>query len=222
MGTNISRERRQNAPPPVSAPSAKTAEAVWVLVKPFLEADLAALCSRGSDRTAAELTAKQALVGVLDEAVVAGRDRHRWTINRAFDAVAKIWSPTFRQSGVQKSRDMLEDTVKAARRELAAAGVNFDNLWLKVLRDGLPGVYRTRVVGGHDHARGRSVTLASRRERAAYEDLLAAEHATGKGYRRPAEPRRLLLARRHSPTTRVARRVAGEAQYNVAEIGEKS
>src|SRR5215467_8562075 len=62
VGTNISRAERQAAPPPIGAPSAKTAEAVWALVKPVLDVDLANLCSRGLDRAKAELTAKQALV----------------------------------------------------------------------------------------------------------------------------------------------------------------
>src|SRR5262245_37497730 len=135
VGTNIGRAERRAAPPPVGAPSPVTAEAVWALVNPVLDVDLADLCGRGPDRAAAELTAKQALVVGLDAAVVAGRDRQRWTINRAFDALAKVWSPTFRGARATRSWDMSAETVKTDRRELTAAGGKFDVLWLRVLRD---------------------------------------------------------------------------------------
>jgi hypothetical protein len=222
MSTNIDNEKRQAAPPPVGAPSAATAEAVWALVKPVLDVDLAKLCGPGPDLAAAELTAKQALVVGLEAAVVAGRDRERWTINWAFDALAKVWSPTFRKARTRKSRDMRRETVKTARRELSAAGVKFDELWLRVLREGLPGIYRAQLIGGRDHAQGRRVVLASNRDRATYEQLIASERLARKGYRRPPERRRLLLAPQQGPTARVARKVAGESEYNLAEIGEKS
>jgi hypothetical protein len=222
VSTNITRVERQAAPPPVGAPTAGTAEAVWTLVEPVLDVDLTNLTTRGPNRAAAELTAKQALVVGLEAAVVAGRDRQRWTINRAFDALAKVWSPTFREARATRSWDMSAETVKTARRELTAAGVKFDVLWLRVLRDGLPGVYRTRVLGGKEHTRGRRVTLARRRDRAAYERLIAAERDTGKGYRRPAERRQLLLARQQAPRVPIARKIAGDAEYNVAKAGEKS
>jgi hypothetical protein len=222
MSTNIDNEKRQAAPPPVGAPSAATAEAVWALVKPVLDVDLAKLCGPGPDLAAAELTAKQALVVGLEAAVVAGRDRERWTINRAFDALAKVWSPTFRKAGTRKSRDMRRETVKTARRELSTAGVKFDELWLGVLREGLPGIYRAQLIGGRDHAQGRRVVLAPNRDRATYEQLIASERLARKGYRRRPERRRLLLAQHQTPTARVARKVAGESEYNVAEIGEKS
>jgi len=222
MSTNIDNRKRQTAPPPVGAPSTATAEAVWALVKPDLDVDLAKLCGPGPDRAAAELTAKLALVVGLEAAVVAGRDRQRWTINRAFDKLAKVWSPTFRKAGTRKSRDMRTETVKTARRELSAAGVKFDELWLRVLRDGLPGVYESQLIGGRDHAQGRRVVLAPNRKRAAYEQLIASECLARNGYRRPPGRRRLLLAQNPTPTARVARKVAGETEYNVAEVGEKS
>jgi hypothetical protein len=66
------------------------------------------------------------------------------------------------------------------------------------------------------------VTLALRRDRAAYERLIASERAIASGYRRPPERRRLLLAHERMPSLRTARKTAGEAQYNVSEVGEKS
>ena len=117
MKTNLSIKDYREAVklPPIGAPTAATASAVWALVGPVLTQ--AKLGVRGrvpltldeiatsllprlaeDEKAMAKTTAQKALVVALDAVIVAGRDRRVLTVNMVADALARRWSPTFRNA----------------------------------------------------------------------------------------------------------------------------
>ena len=212
---------------PCGAPEPITASDVWQLLQPPREErdgslELADLCTpllrqlSGAEREVAETTAKQALVVVLDAAVRAGRDRRPLYSIAIFDALAERWSPTYRAARpARRSNDMLEATLKLAKRELVERGVNRKALW-RFIRDGVQGLFEAHRIGGRGHTRGRSVGLTPRhtvfRE---FERLVD----TDKSYRRPQEEKHLLLAHEPTPPLRIAKKVAGQREHDIIEVG---
>lgn len=79
------------------------------------------------------LTAKRALVVVLNEFVTAARRHRMVTLNHVFDALAARWSPTYRdvieEGRASQVRDMRRETAIASRRDLVRSGVRLDAIW---------------------------------------------------------------------------------------------
>jgi hypothetical protein len=215
--------RKAMADAPRGVPEASTVDAIWKLLQPARPGlNVTVLCSSVArrlpdvEREAAETTVKQALVVALDAAVRAGRDRDLFYFNSVFEALAQRWSLTYRNAcPARRSHDMLEGTLKAAQRDLVVRGIDRDALW-RVVRDGIPGLYSTRLVGGRGHIRGRSVSLKRRDTLwSEYHRLLLGDRS----YRRPPQRKRLLLAQQPTAPLRIAQKVAGERAHDVIPVG---
>src|SRR5207245_2707305 len=151
--------RKAAEAPPSGAPEPRTADAGWKLLQRSAAGrerplDLAALCTplmrqlSQAEREGAEMTTRQAVIVAVDVAIGAGRDRRLLYSNALFEALAERWSPAFRDARpASKSYDMLEETVRRAKRDLIERGINRKALW-RLIRDGVPGLFTTRLVGG--------------------------------------------------------------------------
>jgi len=192
-------------------PSAETSEAVWELLSPSL-----GVCA--SDLSLDETTAKQALVVVLDCALLAGRNGSMFTVNAAFDALATRWSPTFRraldQGPARCSYDMRPRTVRTARRDLMIAGIRMQGLWETARSKKNPLYVAHRIP-----KQGYQIRLSEASEIYSRFDRLVAEDS---GYRRPITGVRVLLRDERTPDRALRQDVAGEQPYNVVKLGSRS
>src|SRR5262249_10233043 len=152
--------------PPAGAPTEPTAKFVWKVVGPVLRQskltdpavglvpvaleDISTPLLRRltpSEQEHAKLTSMRALVVAIDAVIVAGRDSKTLTRNVVADALARRWSPTFRaQPAARTLYDVDTELVPAIRREMLEAGVDLNRIW-RAIRDGVPGLYTTRVLG---------------------------------------------------------------------------
>jgi len=231
---NARRRPRHSGPPtlaayraaaavtPVGAPSETTARAVWNIVSAALPGAPAKIATHHLPRLTepeaghAELTAMKALVVAIDTCICAGRDRRNLYINTVFDAIARIWSPTFRATNGATTWEKTEPTVVDARRELLAAGITFDEVW-RAVRSGLPDLYTTRGIGGSRHRRGARVNVHTRSDLfRAYTAIMRDERQ----YQRPRPKLRLLRADQQTPSLKVAKKTIGERDYDVMYVGE--
>jgi hypothetical protein len=167
-------ESFREAEPPEGAPSVETARPVWEFVSVRLPSvplpsgvrpreleDISSSVLRfaiGSTRAAVADTAKQALTAALDVFICAGRDGNPVYINSVFQALARRWSPLFRGTPGGSMWNKKPETLTSARTEMLDAGVDLAKVWTAVC-DGIEGLYSVSMIGGPDHARGRSVDL---------------------------------------------------------------
>src|SRR5215831_18641127 len=139
MKTNLKLEHCREAmkTPPVGAPAASTAKAVWEVVGPALRqskltdpavesipVELEDICSSllrrftPPEQEDVKLIAMRALVVAIDAVIVAGLDRKTLTRNVLADALARRWSPTFRAQLSRTLYDVDTELVPVIRREL--------------------------------------------------------------------------------------------------------
>jgi len=221
MRTNIGSDEYRPAQP-VGAPSVTTADAAWGLLGGLELAEIMpAYISRKNFPAAllpgAKLTAKQALVVALDTAMVSARDHRLLYATTVFDALARIWSATFRNAKPASTIwDMAKDTVDNVRRELLLCGVDIDRLWSAVAKE-VPGLYTIRKRGNQDFARGRRV----RRARGAAKTWRGIIAGDGE-YQSPRPRVRLLRADQKVPALKIDQSVAAERVYDRMEIGDRS
>jgi hypothetical protein len=169
----------------------------------------------GSTRTAVEDAARQALTVALDVFICAGRDGKPVYINSVFQALARRWSPLFRGTPGRSVWNKKPETLTRARTAMLDAGVDLAKIWTAVC-DGVEGLYTVAMIGGAEHARGRSVNLIGGPLLEALEQLILADL----NYKRPAGRRRVLLADAPTPTRLIDRETVCEADYDVVTIGE--
>jgi hypothetical protein len=223
-------ESFREARPPEGAPTVETARAVWELVsiglptvslpsgaRPREVADLASSVLRfaiGSMRPAVEDTAKQALTVALDVFVCAGHEGKPVYINSVFQALARRWSPLFRETPGRTVWNKKPETLTRARTEMLDAGVDLTKLWT-ALCDGVEGLYTVSIIGGLGHARGKSVDLIDGMALEVFEKLILADL----NYKRPAGRSRVLLAAAPPPPRVIDHETICEKDYDVAAIG---
>jgi hypothetical protein len=238
MKTNLKLEHCREAmkTPPVGAPAEPTAKAVWDVVGPvlrqsdpavgFVPVELEDICSSllrrftPPEQEDVKLTAIRALVVAIDAVIGASLDRKTLTRNVVADALARRWSPAFRtQPAARTLYDLDMELVPTIRREMLEAGVDLNRMWL-VVRDGVPGLFATHVLGGAGHAGGRAVKLARRRS-PVYQQYTRAR-LNDRDYHRPRTRERLLLADAPTPPLKISKRVAGGTPYDVMPVAERT
>jgi hypothetical protein len=211
-------------------PTASAAEKVWQLLSPH-GLDLKTLTlpfAKGAEpdeRAELELTAKQALVVVLDCALRAGRRGGQVTYNMLFDALAEKWSDHYRRaqqaSGASQVRDMHLETAKASRRDLLRNGVLLDEqweiatgAWSRTATCQNPLYWLTRLP-----ARGYRLDVnANSLELVEFERLVREDPS----YRAPERGWRLLLADDPLPLHGPRPEICAERAYNVVWNGPES
>jgi hypothetical protein len=220
----------REAQPPDGAPTVETARAVWELVSVGLSTvrlpsgqrpreleDLASSVLRfaiGSTRAAVEDTAKQALTVALDVFICAGRDGKPVYINSVFQGLARRWSSLFRRTPGGSTWNKKPETLTSARTEMLDAGVDLAKVWTAVC-DGVEGLYSVSMIGGPDHARGRSVDLEEGAPLEHFDKLILADP----DYKRPRGRNRVLPADAATPPRVIDRKTVSEKDYDVVTIG---
>lgn len=213
-------------------PTPQTAEAVWDLLAPALNIKLEDLFPPfppvrdllPDERHERAVTAKQALLVVLDRLVRAGRQRRTLTLNPVFDALAVRWSDHFRrarkESGAFQVRDMKLETAKASRRDLLRAEIRLDALWRVAVGrwsaedGGNPLYYVKQLLYG-----GYQVFLKEpSRELDQFERLVRSDPS----YRPHDSGWRLLRAEAPLPPREPRQEVCAERAYNVVCLGPRS
>jgi len=224
-------ESFREARPPAGAPTVETARAVWELVsvglptvslpsgaRPRELEDLASSVLRfaiGSTRAAVEDTAKQALTVALDVFICAGRDGTPVYINSVFQALARRWSPLFRRTPGSSVWNKKPETLTRARTEMLDAGVDLARVWTAVC-DGVERLYSVSLIGGPDHARGRSVELEEGATLEHFEKLILADP----DYKRSRGRNRVLPGDVPTPPRVIDCETIAEKDCDVVTIGE--
>jgi hypothetical protein len=168
-----------------------------------------------STRAAVIDTAKQALTVALDVFICAGRDGKAVYINSVYQTLARRWSTLFRGTPGRSVWNKKPETLTGARTAMLDAGVDLAKIWTAVC-DGIEGLYTVAMIGGPEHARGRSVDLIGGMQLEALEKLILADL----NYKRPAGRRRVLLADAPTPPRLIDRETVCETDYDVVTIGE--
>lgn len=203
-------------------PTTRTAEAVWSLLSGALKLTIDDLLPPGEllpeDWPEVELTAKKALTIAIDAAISAGERGRMLTVNLIFDALARCWSLTYRET-IEKgpatiSYDMRVETVRKSGRELLMSDVRIDRLWPIIYR-GHGKLYRTN----RKPKRGYHVHIDPGAK--LYTEFLRIIE-DDPDYQRQTSRMRLLPADDPLPPRRIARKVAGETAYNLVESGRRS
>jgi len=201
-------------------PSVEVADAVWDLLAGPLHLRIRDFFRRSprlnpDDRPGAVCTAKQSLVIALACFVQGARLRKIVRVNDFFDALAWRWSPHFRQarkaSGATTGWDMLPVNVKAAVGDLVRAGLRVDVLWRIATSKRNP-LYIPEMVpflGYQVRPPKNEETLKD------FERLVGTPLGTRTG-------RRLLLDSERTPRRRRQRKIAGEREYNIVEVGPRA
>jgi hypothetical protein len=205
-------------------PALPSAEKVWQFLAPTLPSVVITpgyAYLTDDERRELDDIAKQALLVTLDCFMREGRMP---TFNAVFDALAAGWSDTFRDTVAHrrafKAYDMKERTVRAVRRDLLRAGVNFEALWRLVTGSWSKGAdcpnslfYLTLIPGRSYRAR-----LKSSQARVQFEKIMAGDDH----YRRLDNEWQLLLADGETPALETRQEIAGEHPYNVVHLGKES
>jgi len=223
----------RTAPPPARVPTADTAWAVWKLVQPRLMPvpeegherprgieDIASsvLTVKGAtatERTEITVTALQALTVAIDVMVCAGRDDKPVYINDVFQALARGWSPLFRDTHGSTVWKKKRETLTSARTETLDAGVNLTKVWTACC-DGIEGLYTVSQIPGFRHTRGRRVTLVEGGVLSEFDTIIHKDT----DHRRPRPRNRILRADSRMPRREISKVTIGERDYDVMEIGE--
>lgn len=220
-------------------PTGKTAEEVWTLLTPHLDFELedivpTAQYLTGAERRELEITAKQALVVVLDAFVYA----EKITYNEVLDAVVTRWSDNFRHAPEAFwVRHLRRTTWTATRRDLIRNGVRLGAIWNRVIKWSTPKKI-SRVNTGRVLKDASANPLFSVHELyagpthrnyridpkpgsllTAFEDCLLNDKVYQQ--RRPAKSR-ILFADDETPPRTIRRDVVAERASKVAVIGEAS
>jgi len=249
-GSPVPRKRTEaKQAAPYRVPSEQTARAVWDLVSPYLRGargkpvtldDLMArkFLKSPSKRQAGELAAMQALAVAIDTILHLGRsvDRSRegtgqpkaLRILRTFNTLAYHWSPTFRETPGTSLVHKKESTVKLARKEMLAAGVDHGLIW-SVVNRGIEGLYSSNHLTrrgwkkkGKGGWGGRSIKPMSPEGSPAarqYQSIMDREYQLGV-YRGPREHFRVLRADEPTPPLTIDQEIIGEVAYDVMDVGE--
>jgi hypothetical protein len=233
-------------------PSVETAEAVWRLLETTHGREPESLIPdygwpASEERCELVITAKQALVVVLDCAVQAGwqegklkfddtghqkRRSIRLTFNKVFDALAMRWSDHYRLAATQRrvSRvcDMLESTAWASWRDLLRNGVRLGELWDLVVgewssseggRNPLFRLTRLRPAKKGNGGGGYMVDLPPGSGKLdEFERIVSRDPH----YRRRYRGWRLLLANKPTPARKPKQEICAERPYNVVKVGARS
>ncbi len=209
-------------------PDPATASAVWNLlahslgIQPteFLPEHPAPEDLSAEDYDEMTVTAKQALLVVLDTVVAAGRQQSGGLFNCVFDALAERWSDHFRDAGKRgafTAYNMTEETVRASHRDLLRNGIRLDVLWnLAVAKtDDRNPLYRVERVPYGSYKIRVNEGSAMLEE---FETRVQGE----KHYRRPWHGPRLLLEEDPAAERPPQSEICAEHAFNVVELGDKS
>jgi len=130
-------------------PTEFTVRTIWDLLVPYLPKKLEDFMPKGKTRPTPDeyvrrvLVAKQSVVVALECAIGrAGRlerggRRAMLTKNALFEALAELWSASYRcarREGTRNSYDLRRETLVDAQRELLLVGIRFDTLWQVLTR----------------------------------------------------------------------------------------
>jgi hypothetical protein len=181
-------------------------------------------------REVGQLVAKQALTVAIDAFRGAGSSTQGTREGKGkpravhgsviFQALARSWSPTFRDTPGATLLRKKATTITQARKELLEAGVDAQRIWL-VAKQGVPGLYTMRRLSGKGRSSGFMVTPIVSPLAQTYDEILAWEHEHGT-YPGPRDRLRVLPAGNPTPPVETYREIIAETEYDVMHVGDRT